>query len=160
MATPYPNVSDSFDSEKDNYNFYHSQLRIRIECAFGILCQRFGFLRKKASKNHTMSKIIALVSCLCRIHNFIIEQTGSTQVPPTTADDSLAMAFGGAVSLQTRHGESMDAPLQLLDGGHHFEDDAQRTIRRRRVPLRYGIDMLPRESMMEHVLLMGLRRPR
>ena len=31
MATPYPNTSGG---PKDNYNFFHSQLRIRIECAF------------------------------------------------------------------------------------------------------------------------------
>jgi hypothetical protein len=34
MATPYAAVSGG---TMDSYNFYHSQLRIRIECAFGIL---------------------------------------------------------------------------------------------------------------------------
>jgi hypothetical protein len=34
MATPYANVSGG---TKDSYNFYHSQLRIRMECAFGML---------------------------------------------------------------------------------------------------------------------------
>lgn len=33
-ATLYPNTSGG---PKDNYNFYHSQLHIRIECAFGML---------------------------------------------------------------------------------------------------------------------------
>jgi len=32
MVTPYPNVSSE---SKDDYNFYHSQLRIRVECCFG-----------------------------------------------------------------------------------------------------------------------------
>jgi hypothetical protein len=32
MATPFSSVSDG---SKDAYNFYHSQLRINIECAFG-----------------------------------------------------------------------------------------------------------------------------
>ncbi len=83
------------------------------------------------------------------------------QVPPVTANDDLAMAFGGAVPLETRDGESTVAPLQLLDGGEHFEDDPDRSIRRdRRVSLRYGDGKLPRESMMEHVHVMGLRRPR
>ena len=36
MATPYANVSRG---TKDAYNFYHSQLRINIECSFGILVQ-------------------------------------------------------------------------------------------------------------------------
>ncbi len=42
MATLYPNTSGG---PKENYNFFHSQLRIRIECAFGVLVQRWGILR-------------------------------------------------------------------------------------------------------------------
>ena len=38
MATPYSAVSSG---TKDAYNFYHSQLRIRIECTFGMLTQRW-----------------------------------------------------------------------------------------------------------------------
>ena len=34
MAMPYVNVSGG---TKDSYNFYHSQLRIQMECAFGML---------------------------------------------------------------------------------------------------------------------------
>ena len=33
MATPYPNTSGG---NKDNYNHFHSQMRIRIECDFGM----------------------------------------------------------------------------------------------------------------------------
>jgi len=45
MATPYPNVSNDMGKKsKDDYNFYHSQLRIRVECAFGMLIQRWGIL--------------------------------------------------------------------------------------------------------------------
>jgi hypothetical protein len=38
MATPYSNVSGNPNKKsEDNYNFFHSQLRIRVECAFGML---------------------------------------------------------------------------------------------------------------------------
>ena len=37
MATPFKGVRSG---TKDDYNFYHSQLRIRIECAFGMLANR------------------------------------------------------------------------------------------------------------------------
>ena len=33
MEPPYPNVSSG---GKDDYNFNHSQLRIRVECTFGL----------------------------------------------------------------------------------------------------------------------------
>ena len=37
MAKPYSNVSGNPNKKsEDNYNFFHSQLRIRVECAFGI----------------------------------------------------------------------------------------------------------------------------
>ena len=46
MATPFPNVSGNENMKyMDNYNFYHSQLRIQIECAFGMLVQKWGILR-------------------------------------------------------------------------------------------------------------------
>jgi len=55
MCTPYPNVGAN--SNKDVYNFYHSQVRINIECAFGILVQRWGILRKALSSNYTVKKL-------------------------------------------------------------------------------------------------------
>ena len=38
MATLFTNVAgDPNHIAEDSYNFYHSQLRIRVECAFGML---------------------------------------------------------------------------------------------------------------------------
>ena len=57
MATPFPNVAGNEDMKsKDNYNFYHSQLRIQIECAFGMLVQRFGLLRMAMPKKLSIKK--------------------------------------------------------------------------------------------------------
>ena len=42
MATPFPNVSSGY---KDDYNFFQSQLHIRVECSFGKLVSRWGILR-------------------------------------------------------------------------------------------------------------------
>jgi hypothetical protein len=44
MATPYKGVFGAGISDK--YNFFHSQLRINIECAFGMLTRRWGILRR------------------------------------------------------------------------------------------------------------------
>ena len=60
MVTPYPNVGNNM--EKDAYNFYHSQLRITVEGAFGLLTKRFGFLRKIAPQQYTVEKTISTVS--------------------------------------------------------------------------------------------------
>jgi hypothetical protein len=42
IVTPYPNVSSG---SKDDYNFYHSQIRICVQCCFGMLVGRWGVLR-------------------------------------------------------------------------------------------------------------------
>ena len=41
MATPF---KACYSGEKDDYNFYHSQVRISIECAFGMLVNCWGIL--------------------------------------------------------------------------------------------------------------------
>jgi hypothetical protein len=45
-ATPYANVLGNPNKKsKDNYNFLHLQLRIRVECSFGMLVARWGILQ-------------------------------------------------------------------------------------------------------------------
>ena len=177
MATPYPNVN-GYGKEKDNYNFYHSNVRINIECAFGILVQRFGFLRKRAPMRFKMRKNIAVVACLCRIHNWLIDKrvgpVSSLTIPGPTDDDALAMTLEGAVPMETRtgHRKNEKLPNQLLDGGHHFDDDPLRTIRRRKLRAtraktyagitdanRFEPEGLPRDNMRMKVSEMGLERP-
>jgi hypothetical protein len=70
MATPYSAVSGG---TKDAYNFYHSQLRIRIECTFGMLTHRWGILRSAIPMNVTLRKTVALVLALAKLHNFCID---------------------------------------------------------------------------------------
>ncbi len=46
MATPFTNVSGNANqAAEDSYNFYHSQLHIRVECCFRMLVQHRGILR-------------------------------------------------------------------------------------------------------------------
>ena len=75
MATPYTNVAGNEEQRtKDDYNFYHSQLRIRIECAFGMLVQRWGILRTALPHTMSLTRIVALVNTLARLHNFCIDE--------------------------------------------------------------------------------------
>ncbi len=71
MATPFPNVSSGSNEE---YFFFHSQVCIRDECAFGILVLRWEILRSAIPCNITIVRTIALVSCLARLHNFCIDE--------------------------------------------------------------------------------------
>jgi hypothetical protein len=59
---------------KSSYNFYLSQLRIRIEMAFGRLTTKFRVLRSKMAC--TLSKQSRIIQAVTRLHNFIIDNDG------------------------------------------------------------------------------------
>jgi DDE superfamily endonuclease len=71
LATPF---SGTAGGSKDAYNFYHSQLRIQIECAFGILTSRWAILRKALPASITIKRAVALVMALARLHNFCMDE--------------------------------------------------------------------------------------
>ena len=163
MATPYKAVSSGC---KDDYNFYHSQLRIKIECAFGMLVNRWGILRSALSSKLTLQKIGSLIICLCRLHNFCINErlkarsTFDEDILPATEADEFQIASTGGVPLE-RSSRDPDlnelSPEQLLHGGEHF-DDVPRTVRRR-LERCDGGEKLPRDVMVEIVQRKLMKRP-
>ena len=68
MVTPYKNARAG---ERDNFNFFHSQLRINIECAFGQLVHQWPILCCPLSANFGVKKQIALVHALCSYITFL-----------------------------------------------------------------------------------------
>ena len=84
MVTPYKNVRAG---DKDNFNFYHSQLRINIECAFGQLVSRWPILRRPLSTNFGVKKQIALVHALCSLHNYCKNQRHNNDDSMIESDD-------------------------------------------------------------------------
>ena len=53
MAVPFPNTSYG---PRDSYNHYHSQVRISIECVFGVLTNQWQILKSPLS-NRILSKV-------------------------------------------------------------------------------------------------------
>jgi hypothetical protein len=62
------------DKNKDAFNFFLSQLRIRIEMAFGLLTNKWGILRKNLCTG--MSKCAEVLEVCARLHNFVITEDG------------------------------------------------------------------------------------
>ena len=62
------------DKNKDAFNFYLSQLRIRIEMAFGLLTNKWLILRRNLTTSLAMSGVV-LVAC-ARLHNYVIDEDG------------------------------------------------------------------------------------
>ena len=139
MATPFTNVAGDLNrAAEDNYNFYHSQLRIRVECAFGMLVQRWGVLRMAMPRNLSVRRVVALVVALAKLHNFCIDESDIPEhVPQTFYRDRFHMmnADSGYVTLRTDDPQQNTAvPTELIHGGEHFEDvpDNQLRAQRRR----------------------------
>ena len=136
MVTPFPNVSSG---SKDDFNFFHSQLRIPVECAFGMLFFWWGILRSDIPHNISIAKMIALVYALAKLHNFCIDEEekddnvlGDYTVPDVMQNDEdyMMMQDQGYIPMNVNDtGERI--PLSLVDGGHHL-DDVTRSVRRNR----------------------------
>ncbi len=158
MATPIP--GHCITGTDDAYNFYHSQVRITIERAFGILVHRWGILRRPLSIS--ILKVPPLVMCLMKLHNFCID-TNSMSTPSTLRNDErcirrMAISRGSTQATHNATAIQLDGrgiPTALIGGGHHFID-----IPRNRRPLTQNHQTsTPMEEMRNHVALNGLRRP-
>jgi DDE superfamily endonuclease len=162
MVTPYKLARGS----KDAFNFYHSQLRITIECAFGMLVHRWGILRKAMPLGITVRKTTALVMALCKLHNFCIDAS-DTGITKTTAADSFDISLHGGFGLNGFQSENSDSNEdfeycnerdrinELLDGGNHW-DDAPPCARRARHKTK---QLLPNEVMLRFIEEQGFQRP-
>lgn len=156
MATPFSGGAAT--GAKDAYNFYHSQLRIQIECAFGKLTQRWGILRSAIPKGISIKKTVALVLSLAKLHNFLIEDENEGSMEASLAQDERHMEQIGAVPLEdNQETNGQGVPVQLLGGGSHFEG-MDRNERRRLHRSFSGIE-LPREHLYAEVLDKDLQRP-
>jgi DDE superfamily endonuclease len=168
MATPYKSVREG---SKDAYNYFHSNCRITIECAFGMLVHRWGILCKPMSTKLPISKVTSIVRALCRLHNFCIDERLLRSVcdaafpansPAEQEDDDMAdhldsdniniLLAGGTLLVDAGNDFSPEA---LLHGGEHF-DDVSRSVR---ISRKAVSESLPRELMLEIVERAGLRRP-
>lgn len=168
MATPFKAVKQG---SKDAYNFYHSQVRINIECAFGMLVNRFAILRRAMPAAVGLCEVTAMAVCLCRLHNFCIHRrrerhkvseaeftVDDEDTLPPTMQDHLEMELAGAIPLEVTR-DNTASPNQLLHGGDHF-DDIDRNQRRQEERLhRRNSGMLPRDKMHEKILEGGFMRP-
>jgi DDE superfamily endonuclease len=56
----------------DNFNYFASQCRIRIEMAFGLMVNKWGILNRPLSMR--LRHVKFLVVCIARLHNFCINE--------------------------------------------------------------------------------------
>ena len=163
FATPFKSVSSG---PKDDYNFYHSQLRISIECAFGMLVNRWGILRRALPCAMGLRKSTSLVICLCRMHNYCIdcrlESKQSPMVPAPLASDNLEITGNGGIPmLRVEDRDRMNdcSPEEFLNGGMHHEDTSDNQRRQFARRGRTASSALPREILLSMVADGGFKHP-
>ena len=104
-------------------------------------------------------KITAMTVCLCKLHNFLINQ--KENIPPQwTSQDAAHGMIRGSIPMnrQQEHIDEPDVPQQLLDGGEHFEDISMAALRRERYAAAQ-LNNLARVTLFNQVCEQNLVRP-
>jgi hypothetical protein len=123
MVTPYKNVRAG---PKDDFNFFHSQLRINIERAFGMLVKKWAVLQKPLPCQMGPHKQMALTMALCQLHNFCFGDNGkpadnSPSAPPANSNDLQQTTTGATTAAATDDSENGNIS-NLIDGCDHFNE--------------------------------------
>ena len=111
--------ADKLTSKYDNFNFFASQCRIRVEMAFGMMQSKWGILQRPLTCS--LRNMLWLVQAIARLHNFCINERLEEEQSPFEVPDSLVPAYIPTVP----HNDEGD-PVNLhaaFDGvldGHSF----------------------------------------
>jgi hypothetical protein len=150
---------------KDDFNFYHSQVRRNIESTFGIFTSRWRVLKTPLSSHLSLSKVVALVFCLAKLHNFCIDQRLEEEATlPSTIASTVPIVperhhHDPLTVFDSENPE--DPPQHLLHGGAHFDDvDGGRRGAGIHVTTTYQATdpLIPRDGMLEIISIGGWDR--
>ena len=148
--------------ERDNYNYYLSQLRINVECCFGMLVNKFRVL-SRALETTSLERALLTFRVCCALHNFIIDDrlgTNATRqiITPiprghrlVQVPESRATRAEFAEVPQVFPEEEVDTAMQSFD---------RRDLAADEVPVP-DEDIAPsRDEMVSHISRSGYIRPR
>jgi hypothetical protein len=83
--------------DNDNFNFYLSQLRIRIEMAFGLMTKKWGILQ--CPLTNSLVSIKHLICCIARLHNYCIDKRLQTSSTVSTSYATASTNYATATSV-------------------------------------------------------------
>jgi hypothetical protein len=86
LLIPFVGTHRHSNPYHDSFNYYLSQLRIRVEMAFGRLVNKFRILNGKV--NGSLARVSAVLNACARLHNFIIQRDGPSD------DATVGMSIG------------------------------------------------------------------
>ncbi len=104
----------------------------------------------------TVTRTIALVNTLARLHNFCLEELVPNQLEIDT--ENIINWEEGYVVLEDSNEHRIPMPTTLMDAGHHFED-LPRIARCNHVINTTGQEDMPRNFLLNVVLNLHLQHP-
>lgn len=81
---------DRLKAKCDNFNFCASQLRIRVEMAFGMMTNKWGILMRPVSCS--LRNVKWMAQAIARLHNFVINERIRLSGEEDSSDPSLSQA--------------------------------------------------------------------
>ena len=72
MMSPFRGRGN-LSEERKNFNHFLSQVRVNVECAFGMLVQRWGILWRKLK--FKLDRVPRIIAACARLHNLIINHS-------------------------------------------------------------------------------------
>jgi hypothetical protein len=151
-VTPFKGATSD---PQDDFNYYHSNLRINIERAFGMLVHRWGCLRKPMPMNLGTPKISRIVLALCKLHNFLIDRN-HTDVAPTYQNDASSIFKAGGFEASSYDDEILVSTLINRPG----TGDDDRSTRREHQAEAGRFEDLPIFTIFNHVKNNNYTRPK
>ena len=111
-----PFSGNSITEAQRTYNFYLSQMRIRIEMAFGRLTTKWRIFRRKMENSSERNSLICRVAAM--LHNYVINETADEAVDEAAEDfiDSFAGAPNDQLGYLPVVGEGEDANGNTIEG--------------------------------------------
>jgi len=122
-----------------------------------MLVNRWGLLRRALPAAMGLRKINALLMCLCRLHNFCINENGTADMTALAADTVAIRSNGGFFTVETE--SNPNSPEELLHGGEHH-DDTEKSDRLAHARRGLGRQMkTPRDTLLRIIEEGGYQRP-
>ena len=109
------------------------------------------------SNKITVTRTIALVNTLARLHNFCLEDSIPDQLEIDT--ENIINWEEGYVALEDSNVHRIPMPITLMDAGHHFEEVPRIARRNRCVNNTTDEEDMPRNLLHDVVLKSHSRRP-
>lgn len=118
---------DRQSADKDTFNYFLSQLRIRIEMAFGLLTNKWRTLRRHLETN-LLNTSRVLEAC-ARLHNFVIDHDSDDHFNDEEDDDDFQIVAMEGSPLGWGYLPTVE-PLQAILGTSQIRDTILRHVSR------------------------------